>query len=113
MTTTAPTIDFAAVAASATVAATSELPSTSTPRPRLDLTPLVELIKKAKKDGNRYDLTQRFSLEPYAGRKNACEAQTMVTHLHAAARLAGVKLAVRRVDATAKDTALTFKVIDK
>ncbi len=113
MTTSAPTIDLAAVVATATVAATPELPSTSTPRPRLDLTPLVELIKKAKKDGQRYDIGRRFSLEPYAGRKNGCEAQTMATHLHAAARLAGVKLAVRRVDATPKDTALTFKVIEK
>lgn len=109
----APNVDIAAIAKGATVAKTPELPPNVPQRRALDLAPFVELVTKAKEDGNRYDLPGRFSVVAYQGRKHACEAQTVITYLHAAARQIGLKVAVRRVQASEKDTALTFKVLDK
>jgi hypothetical protein len=106
-------IDLAKIAAGATVSTEAELPTTTTPKRTLDLAPFIELVGKAKKDGKRYDLPGRYSLKPYDGKKAACEAYTVISHLHAAARRAGVKLNVRRVDPTATDTGITFKVAHK
>lgn len=106
-------IDLAQIAAGATASADPELPALVTSKRALDLAPFVALVAKAKKDGKRYDLPGRFSLEPYAGRKNACEAATVVARLQAAARQVGCKVAIRRLDATAVDTGLTFKVDTK
>ena len=102
-------IDFATIAAGATAAADVELPASS--RKGVESNPFTELVTKAAKDGKRYDLPGRFSLTPYEGRKNACEAYTVVGKLHAAARSAGVKVQVRRFDTNAEGSRVTFRVI--
>jgi hypothetical protein len=106
-------IDLAQIAAGATASVDPELPASTTQKRVLDLAPFVALVGKAKRDGKRYDLPGRFSLAPYAGRKNACEAQTVVARLHAAARQVGCKVVVRRVEPTATDTGIAFKVATK
>ena len=106
-------IDLAKIAAGTKVSKEPELPATTTPKRGLDLAPFVSLVEKAKADGARYDLPSRYSLKPYDGKKTACEAYTVISHLHAAARRAGVKLNVRRIDPTSTDTGIAFKVAAK
>jgi hypothetical protein len=106
-------IDIAKIAADTTVSTEAELPTVTPPKRTLDLAPFVELVTKAAKDHKRYDLPGRFSTTPYPGKVAACEAQTVITHLHAAARKVGVKLNVRRIDPNAQDTGLAFKVAGK
>src|SRR5690349_13219655 len=107
-------IDFAKIAADTTIATDDALPiTTPTARRKAPDAALVQLVTEAASDGKRRDLPGRYSLTPYEGRKNACEAFTIVAELHRAARAAGVKLAVRRFDATSKGVRLTFKITDK
>jgi hypothetical protein len=101
-------IDFATIAAGATVAPETDLPTSA--RKGVEPNPFAALVAKAAKDGKRYDLPGRFSLAPFEGRKAACEAFTVISKLHQAARSAGVKLAVRRFDTTAEGCRVTFKV---
>ncbi len=105
------TIDFSKIAAGASVASEPDFPR-SAPSRRQHVDPaLVQLVTEAGKDGKRRELADRFSLKPYDGRKNACEAYTVMGELHRAAREAGVKLAVRRFDADAASCRVTFKVV--
>lgn len=103
-------IDYAELAANATVAADQALPSTTSTRRTAEPNPFLALVKAATKDGKRYDLPGRFSLKPYTGRKNACDAYSVMNKLHAAARQLGVKVQVRKLDPSTDDTGLTFKV---
>lgn len=106
-------LDFAAISKATKVADSNDFPAAQ-PRARRGADPaLVELVRTAQKDGKRRDLPGRFSLAPYEGRKNACEAFTVIGALHAAAREVGCKVHVRRLDQTATDTGLTFKVAEK
>lgn len=105
------TIDFAKLAAGATVAAEPDFPKTAPSRRQGADPALVQLVTEASKDGKRRELSDRFSLKPYAGRKTACEAYTVMGELHRAAREAGVKLAVRRFDGDADTCRVTFKVV--
>ena len=91
-------IDFATIAAGATVATETELPTST--RKGVEPNPFTELVAKAAKDGLRFDLPGRYSAKPYPGMKGASEANTITSKLHQAARIEGVKLAVRRFDAT-------------
>src|SRR4051812_26008364 len=102
-------IDFSKIAAGATVAADNELPPASG-RPTRQPNPFVPLIKAALKDAKRRDLPGRYSLVPFEGRKTACEAYAVITKLKTAARQVGCTVQVRKLDPTAEDTALTFKV---
>ncbi len=102
-------IDYATIAAGATIATEDELPKPS-PRQASESNPFIDLVKAATKDGKRRDLPGRFSLTPYEGRKGACEAYTVVGKLHQAARQTGVKLQVRRFDTNADGCRITFKV---
>ncbi len=105
------TIDFSKIAAGATVAAEPDFPRTA-PSHRLHADPaLVQLVTEASKDGKRRELTDRFSLKPYDGRKHANEAGTVMGELHRAAREAGVKVQVRRFDNDATTCRVTFKVV--
>ncbi len=107
-------IDFPKIAADTTIAADDALPiATPTARRKGPDAALVALVTEAAADGKRRDLPGRFSLTPYEGRKNACEAFTVVTELHRAARAAGVKLNVRRFDVNTKGARITFKVAGK
>lgn len=101
-------IDYAKIAAGAVIGTTAELPSSG--RKTTAPNPFVGLVTEAAKDHKRRDLPGRFSLVPFEGRKNACEAFTVITKLHAAARLVGCKIQVRRLDPTDKDTGIAFKV---
>lgn len=104
-------IDFAKLAAETTLASDDALPTAGAVARKKQADPaLVQLVTEAAKDHKRRDLPGRFSTTPYTGRKNAHEAQTVVSELHRAARHVGVKLAVRRFEATDKGVRLTFKV---
>jgi hypothetical protein len=106
-------IDYAKVAAETTVASEPEFPTVGATTRRQPADPaLVQLVTDAAKDGKRRELPGRYSVTPYEGRKHACEAGTVAGELHRAAREVGVKLAVRRFDATDKGVRLTFKVRD-
>lgn len=104
------TIDFSKIAASASVATEADFPRTAPSRRRGADPALVQLVTEAGKDGKRRELADRFSLAPFPGRKNACEAYTVMGELHRAAREAGIKLAVRRFDGDATTCRVTFKV---
>jgi hypothetical protein len=104
-------IDFAKLAQGTTIATDDALPTSSTIGRKKEADPaLVQLVTDAASDGKRRDLPGRFSTTPYPGKKNANESQTVVGELHRAARAVGVKLNVRRFDATDKGVRLTFKV---
>ncbi len=104
-------IDFASLAAGTTVAAEPDFPkATTAARPAADPA-LVQLLAEASKDRKRRELPGRFSLKPYAGRKTACEAYTVMGELHKAARQVGVKLQVRRFDGDGDTCRVTFKVV--
>ena len=94
--------------ASAIEVSDEEFSSTRTHRPN----ELVAIVQKAKKTGHRYVLKDRFSMEPYAGRKNACEAYTVIAKLHDAALREGVRVSVRRFNMSEDNTCqITFKVL--
>ncbi len=101
-------INYATLAAGATIATTNELPSAG--RQATEPNPFTELVKAAAKDGKRRDLPGRLSLVPFEGRKAACEAFQVIGKLHAAGRATGHKLAVRRFDGDATSCRVTFKV---
>jgi hypothetical protein len=107
-------IDFAKIAADTTIAADDALPITApSARRKAPDAALVQLVTEAASDGKRRDLPGRFSVQPFPGRKGANESQAVVNELHRAARQAGLKLQVRRFDATDKGVRLTFKVTGK
>ncbi len=103
-------IDYATIAAGATIATEDELPKPS-PRQASEPNPFIDLVKAATKDGKRRDLPGRFSLTPYEGRKGACEAYTVMGKLHQAARSVGVQLQVRQFDREVDSCKITFKVV--
>ena len=106
------TIDFAKIAAGATVSADPEFPSPAATRRQAADPALVQLVTEASKDHKRRELPGRFSTTPYPGRQGANESGTVVGELHRAARAVGVKLQVRRFDRDADTCRLTFKVAD-
>jgi hypothetical protein len=101
-------IDYSAIASGTTIATEAELPPVSTRAPR-QANPFLELVKAAAKDGKRRDLPGRFSLTPYEGKKGACEAFSVVAKLKAAGRQLGVRVEVRRFDATDEGCQIAFK----
>ena len=104
------TIDFAKIAAGATVASDPDFPSAAVARRQAADPALVQLVTEASKDHKRRELPGRFSVKPYEGRKGANESGTVAGELHRAAREVGVRLAVRRFDRDANSCRLTFKV---
>ncbi|MGY1719292.1 hypothetical protein ACI8AG_09620 [Blastococcus sp. SYSU DS0552] len=103
-------IDFAKLAAETTIAAEPEFPRAATAARQGADPALVQLVTDASKDSKRRELPGRFSLKPYAGRKTACEAYSVMGELHKAARQAGVKLQIRRFDGDGDTCRVTFKV---
>ncbi len=103
-------IDFAKLAAGATVAAEHDFPKAAAPTRTQADPALVQLVTEAAKDHKRRELPGRFSLAPYTGRKHANELGTVAGALHKAARQAGVKVLVRRFDVQADSARLTFRV---
>ncbi|MFC5066196.1 hypothetical protein [Actinomycetospora atypica] len=101
-------INWAQLASGVTVASDNDFPPASGRRVA-EPNPFIDVVRAAFEDGKRRDLPGRFSVMPYAGRKNACEAYTVVARLHQAAREVGCTVQVRRVNATSTDTELTFK----
>lgn len=104
------TINFAKLAAETSIASDDVMPTSAVPRRQVVDPALVALVTEAGTDRKRRELPGRFSITPYPGRKGACEAQTVVNELHRAARQAGLKLQVRKFDATDKGVRLTFRV---
>ncbi len=104
------TIDFAALAAGATVAATAEFPTAAATRAQAADPALVKLVEQAQKDGKRRELPGRVSTQPFEGRKGASEYTTIAGALHKAARQVGCKVQVRRFDADATSCRVTFRV---
>ncbi len=104
------TIDFAALAAGATVAATAEFPTATTPRTQAADPALVKLVEQAQKDGKRRELPGRVSTQPFESRKGASEYTTIAGALHKAARQVGCKVQVRRFDADATSCRVPFRV---
>lgn len=102
-------IDYANLATNATVSDDDLLaaPGRAPKQPN----PFLPLVKAAAKDGKRRDLPRRFSLTPYTGRKTACEYYTVTGRLHAATRELGVKVQIRKLDPTADDAGLSFKIV--
>jgi hypothetical protein len=95
---------------SATIERTSP-PINGTVRIR-EFNPYTTLIRRAKRTGKRYVLEGRYSLTPYEGRKNACEAFTVMGQLHQAARENSVAVKVRRFDNTHDDCRIAFQVVN-
>lgn len=106
------TIDYAKLAAGATLAADPEFPKQQAARRQAADPALVRLVTEASKDHKRRELPGRFSTKPYEGRKGANESGTVAGELHRAAREAGVKLVVRRFDRDATTCRLTFRVTE-
>ena len=104
------TIDFAKLAAGATVASDPDFPSVAATRRQPADPALVQLVTEAK-DGKRRELADRFSTKPFPGRKGANEWGAVANELHKAARQVGVKVQVRKFDASGDAARLTFKVV--
>lgn len=109
-TATAPTFDLNKVAKAAQPVDDANMPAPI--RRQAKENPLVPVVEAAVKDGKRYVLKDRYSLLPFEGRKGACEAYTVMSQLHRAARTVGVKLQVRRFDVKDNACKVTFKVVN-
>lgn len=109
--TAAPAFDLSKVAQGAKAAEDAAMPAPI--RRQAKENPLVPLVAQAVKDGKRYVLKDRYSLTPFEGKKGACEAYTVMSQLHRAAKQVGVKLQVRRFDVKDDACRVTFKVLPK
>lgn len=105
---TASTLDYAKIAAGVEEVKDEDIKGTRVQRPN----PFTDVVKKAMKSGHRYVIKGRFSMTPYPGKKNACEAYSVVAKLHNAAQREGTKVSVRRFDFADDNTCrVTFKVL--